>query len=85
MSWFDTLREIEPFDDLPFDSTIVELLEAAARERPLGPLRFFTPTFRTYASEELKGCGKASFPAFSITGAACALNCDHCRAKILSR
>ena len=83
MSWFDTLREIEPFDDLPFDSMIVELLETAARERPLGPLRFFTPTFRTYASDELKGCGKASFPAFSITGAACALNCDHCRAKIL--
>ena len=46
-------------------------------------LRFFTPTFRSYASDELKGCGKASFPAFSITGGACALNCDHCQAKIL--
>ncbi|MGJ5010584.1 radical SAM protein [Bradyrhizobium oligotrophicum] len=46
-------------------------------------MRFYTPTFRAYASEELKGCGKASFPAFSITGGACALNCDHCQAKIL--
>jgi len=83
MGWFDTLREIEPFDDLPFDPSLVGALEAAARERPMGPLRFYTPTFRAYASEELKGCGKASFPAFSITGAACALNCDHCQAKIL--
>ena len=83
MAWFDTLQEIEPFDELPFDRSLVDTLEAASRERPLGPLRFYTPTFRSYASEELKGCGKASFPAFSITGGACALNCDHCQAKIL--
>jgi len=83
MTWFDTLREIEPFDDLPFDAGLVDALEAAARQRPLGPMRFYTPTFRSYASDELIGCGKASFPAFSITGGACALNCDHCQAKIL--
>ena len=84
MAWFDILREIEPFDELPFDRALVAVLEIAAQERPLGTLRFYTPTFRAYASEELKGCGKASFPAFSITGAACALNCDHCQAKILA-
>ena len=83
MGWFDVLREIEPFDDLPFDRSLVDALEIAAQQRPLGVLRFFTPTFRSYASDELKGCGKASFPAFSITGGACALNCDHCQAKIL--
>ena len=83
MTWFDTLQEIEPLEDLPFDRTLVESLETAAAERALGPLRFYTPTFRAYANEELKGCGKASFPAFSITGGACALNCDHCQAKIL--
>ena len=83
MAWYDVLQEIEPFEDLPFDRTLVDALEDAARERPLGPMRFYTPTFRSYASEELKGCGKASFPAFSITGGACALNCDHCQAKIL--
>ena len=83
MAWFEMLQEIEPFEDLSFDRALVEALEAAAGERPLGPLRFYTPTFRSYASEELKGCGKASFPAFSITGGACALNCDHCQAKIL--
>jgi uncharacterized radical SAM superfamily protein len=83
MAWFDILREIEPFDELPFDRALVKALEIAAQERPLGTLRFYTPTFRAYASEELRGCGKASFPAFSITGGACALNCDHCQAKIL--
>ena len=83
MAWFERLREIEPFDELPFDPALVEALETAAQEHPLGVLRFFTPTFRSYASDELKGCGKASFPAFSITGGACALNCDHCQAKIL--
>ena len=83
MAWFELLQEIEPFDELPFDRALVEALEGAAREQPLGVLRFFTPTFRSYASDELKGCGKASFPAFSITGGACALNCDHCQAKIL--
>ena len=83
MAWFELLREIEPFDELPFDGALVEALESAAQEHPLGVLRFFTPTFRSYASDELKGCGKASFPAFSITGGACALNCDHCQAKIL--
>jgi uncharacterized radical SAM superfamily protein len=83
MAWFDKLQEIEPFDDLPFDREIVEALEVAASDRALAPMRFYTPTFRAYASDELKGCGKASFPAFSITGGACALNCDHCQAKIL--
>ena len=83
MAWFEKLQEIEPFDELPFDRELVDVLEVAARERTLGPMRFYTPTFRAYASDELKGCGKASFPAFSITGGACALNCDHCQAKIL--
>jgi uncharacterized radical SAM superfamily protein len=83
MSWLETLRGIEPLDDLAFDPSLVDALEAAASTRPLGPMRFYTPTFRAYASEELRGCGKASFPAFSITAGACALNCDHCQAKIL--
>ncbi|MDR3389128.1 MAG: radical SAM protein [Rudaea sp.] len=83
MAWFEKLQEIESFDDLPFDRDLVEALEVAASERALAPMRFYTPTFRAYASDELKGCGKASFPAFSITGGACALNCDHCQAKIL--
>jgi len=83
MAWFDLIRDIEPFDELPLARNLVEALEEAARDRPLDPLRFYTPTFRAYATDDLTGCGKNRFPAFSITGGACALNCDHCQAKIL--
>ena len=83
MGWVDLIRDIEPLEELPLDREIVAGLEAEARERPLGPLRFYTPSFRAYATDELRGCGRNSFPAFSITGGACALNCDHCQAKIL--
>lgn len=83
MAWLEAIGEIESFEDLPFDHALVDALEAESSQCPLGPLRLYTPTFRAYANEELAGCGKASFPAFSITGGACALNCDHCQAKIL--
>ncbi|HXW27921.1 MAG TPA: radical SAM protein, partial [Xanthobacteraceae bacterium] len=63
MSWFESLRDIESLEDLCFDQALVDAFEAQARERPLGPMRFFTPTFRAYASDELAGCGKASYPA----------------------
>jgi uncharacterized radical SAM superfamily protein len=49
----------------------------------LGPIRFSTPTFKAYSSSEIGGCSKNSFPAFSVTAGACALDCDHCQAKIL--
>jgi lipoyl synthase len=83
MGWFDLIRAIEPFEDVPLDRALVDAFEAEAQIRPLERLRLYTPTFRAYATDELKGCGKNSFPAFSITGGACALNCDHCQAKIL--
>ncbi len=82
-AWLDAVQAIDGFEDLPFAPHLVAGFEAEARERPLGPLRFYTPTFRAYESDELKGCGRRAFPAFSITGGACALNCDHCQAAIL--
>lgn len=83
MSWATTLAGIEPFDELPLDPGLVDGFEAASLGRPMPPLRFFTPSFRAYATEEMQGCGRQSFPAFSVTGGVCALNCDHCQAKIL--
>ena len=48
------------------------------------PLSASTPTFRDFDSDELGACRRSgAFPAFSITGGACALNCRHCRAEIL--
>lgn len=88
MGWMERLADIEPLEDAPFDAALVAAMETAAAARdPAGrgslPIRFSTPTFREYESSELAGCSKGSFPAFSITGSACALDCDHCRTEIL--
>lgn len=80
MAWEKALAGIEELQDLELNPSLVVAFEAAHLPRPI---RFSTPTFKEYESSEIKGCGKNSFPAFSITGAACALDCDHCRAKIL--
>ena len=78
------LQQIEALDDADLDAGLVEEMEAAALARGgLGPIRFSTPTFKAYSSSEIGGCTKNSFPAFSVTAGACALNCDHCQAKIL--
>lgn len=82
MDWLVQARGIEALEDAEFDSALVSDMQAAARGG-LAPIRFSTPTFKEYSSSEIKGCGKNSFPAFSITAGACALDCDHCRAKIL--
>ncbi|MEM7425927.1 MAG: radical SAM protein [Pseudomonadota bacterium] len=83
MAWIERLREIEELEDAPLDAGLVARLEQNAGAIASRPIRFSTPTFKEFASSELKGCGKNSFPAFSITAGACALDCDHCQAKIL--
>jgi uncharacterized radical SAM superfamily protein len=83
MGWLERVGEIEELEDAEFDAELVAALErgrAAAKSRPI---RFSTPTFKDYTTSELQGCGKNSFPAFSITAGGCALMCDHCQAKIL--
>jgi lipoyl synthase len=77
------LRSIEAFEDLEFDRERVARLWRAGRARFGLPLEAATPGFRAYANDELDGCRRGRFPAFSITGGACALDCDHCQAKIL--
>jgi lipoyl synthase len=83
MRWIDHLAGIEALEDARFEPSLVADMEADAWTRPPRPIRFSTPTFKEYATESVKGCGKNAFPAFSITAGACALDCDHCQAKIL--
>ncbi len=83
MSWLERLKGIEEFEDAPLDERLIAELERAGETVTARPIRFSTPTFKDYASTELRGCSRNSFPAFSITGGACGLNCEHCRAKIL--
>ncbi|MCH9013627.1 MAG: radical SAM protein, partial [Proteobacteria bacterium] len=83
MDWLARLREIEELEDAPLDAEMVAALERAAPAAVSRPIRFSTPTFKEYASDEIEGCGRNSFPAFSITAGGCALDCDHCQARIL--
>ncbi len=83
MAWLEEISQLEDLEDAVFDEGLVAMLEARAAGMPPRPVRFSTPTFKEYESSELEGCGKNSFPAFSITAGACGLNCDHCQKKIL--
>lgn len=83
MTWFEALAGIEDLEDAEFDRALVDGFEQQAVAVTPRPIRFSTPTFKEYESSELSGCNKNSFPAFSITAAACGLNCDHCQKKIL--
>jgi hypothetical protein len=83
MNWFDRLAAVDELEDAGLDAALVAECERAARGAAGREIRFSTPTFRSYSSCEVSGCGKNSFPAFSVTGAGCALMCDHCQAKIL--
>jgi len=82
MRWLEQVRAIEALEDAPLDAALVDELERCAPATPR-EIRFSTPTFRTYSSCDLQGCGENAFPAFSVTAGGCALMCDHCQAKIL--
>lgn len=82
-AWMDLIASIEPLEGAEFDADLVAQMERAAPALRAGPVRFSTPTFKEYDTADVKGCGKNSFPAFSVTAGACALDCDHCQAKIL--
>jgi uncharacterized radical SAM superfamily protein len=81
--WLAKLAAIEALEDAPLDAAFVAELERAQAGAAPRPIRFSTPTFKAYSSCDVSGCGKNSFPAFSITAGGCALDCDHCQAKIL--
>lgn len=83
MGWSAELAAIEPLEDAVFDVDLVNAMQLAGGRARARPIRFSTPTFKDFASTEVQGCSKNSFPAFSITAGACALDCDHCKAKIL--
>ncbi|MBL1430588.1 hypothetical protein JYT75_00015 [Oceanicaulis sp. AH-315-P02] len=83
MGWQKQILQIEELEDAEFDAGLISRMQANSSLSLNRPIRFSTPTFREFESNELSGCGKNSFPAFSITAGGCALNCDHCQKKIL--
>ena len=80
--WLDIAGAVEALDGVALDAHLVKGIEAAAPALRDG-INFYTPTFKSYVTSELAGCGKSAWPAVSITGGECALACDHCKAKIL--
>ena len=83
MNWHEKLGAIEELEDAGLDAAFIAECERRAPCVTGREIRFSTPTFKSYSSCDVNGCGKNSFPAFSITAGACGLNCDHCQAKIL--
>ncbi|HSQ82346.1 MAG TPA: radical SAM protein [Casimicrobiaceae bacterium] len=83
MSWLESIAAVDELEDAELDAGLIADFERA-RDSVLGrEIRFSTPTFKAYSSCDLEGCGKNAFPAFSVTAGGCALDCDHCQAKIL--
>ena len=86
-TWMDVLRRVEALEDLELDASLVSELQSKwlnnSQSRANFPLRFYTPTFKSFQSAEFHSCGSNAWLAISITGARCKLQCDHCKAKIL--
>lgn len=81
MSWATLAAEIEALEPARLDPALVGRYERVAATDC--PINFHTPTFKAYATSEIPACGKGAWPAVSITGGACKLQCDHCKAKVL--
>ena len=79
--WIDIAAGIEALEPARFDRELIARLAGA--RGAARPINFYTPTFKAYASSEISSCGKSAWPAVSITGGACKLQCDHCKAKVL--
>lgn len=86
LDWIGALRRVEALEDVDFDEALIENMArrwAALPRTSNSRINFYTPTFKSYQSSEIASCGKNAWPALSITGSDCKLQCDHCKAKIL--
>jgi len=70
-------------DGPDLDHRLLERLFSAGLPYADRVLHAAAPSFRSYAADDFPCQGAAAFPAFSITGAACALGCAHCGGRIL--
>jgi uncharacterized radical SAM superfamily protein len=85
-AWLETLNAVEALEVGDFDPALVGAFEERFARLPGDAARrvnFYVPTFKAFATSEIAGCGKSAWPAVSITGPDCKLQCDHCKAKLL--
>lgn len=56
----------------------------AVRRRHFGDtIRFHAPGLKRYRTGDYRGHDEREFASISVTGAACALSCEHCATKVL--
>jgi len=85
-NWYETAQRVEALEDMELDRELIQTMNERWESRLAGAqasINFYTPTFKSYQTTEISGCGKSAWPAVSITGGDCKLQCDHCKAKIL--
>jgi len=84
--WIDTLKQVESLEHCSYDAELVAAMQGRWRRtgrQCRSRVRFYSPTFRRYQTGELRGPADDFWPAVSITGSDCKLQCDHCKARIL--
>lgn len=79
--WLALARRVDSLSASGFDPALVA--EFQRYRAPSAPIRFYAPSFKTYASSEIAACGGSAWPAVSVTGAECKLQCDHCKGRLL--
>lgn len=82
MDWLERVAGIEPLEGVALDAALVGEMQRC-RCGLADPIDFFTPSFKSYSTSEIGGCAKNAWPAVSITGPDCRLQCDHCKGRIL--
>ena len=66
-TWIDSLAAIEELEDAVLDPALVDEFERRAKATDLAPIRFSTPTFKSYASSEIQGMReRTAFPPFRL-------------------
>ncbi|RLF13233.1 MAG: radical SAM protein [Thermoprotei archaeon] len=73
---------MEPEEALDLSIELSQVVEAAGRLRRRGSMVFYAPGFKHYEVEGFRN-DPWDFPAISVTGPHCALNCEHCGGFIL--
>ena len=82
------LAGIEALDGVAIDAALAAEVWSTGARWAERPLLASMPSFTRYDSDDLAAhigaCkGGGAYPAFSVTGAACALQCAHCKGRIL--
>jgi hypothetical protein len=84
MSVAAALSLVPELDGADVDRDLLARLDAVGAGFAGRVLHAAAPSFRAYAADDFPCQGAAAFPAFSITGGACALGCVHCGGRILA-